>query len=66
MYFNNMNFNLVTQCLIGNPCVNGDCTNKEGGYPCHCYAGYLQEEGVCLDVNEVRERLCSALLTEYW
>ena len=53
MYFNNMNFNLVTQCLIGNPCVNGDCTNKEGGYTCHCYAGYLQEEGVCLDVNEV-------------
>ena len=41
------------QCLIGNPCVNGNCTNKEGGYSCHCHPGYLEEEGVCLDVNEV-------------
>ena len=41
------------QCMIGNPCVNGNCTNKEGGYSCDCHTGYLEEEGVCLDVNEV-------------
>ena len=43
----------VFQCMIGNPCVNGECTNKGGGYNCDCFKGYIEEEGVCLDINEV-------------
>ena len=39
--------------MIGNPCVNGECSNVEGGYHCDCYSGYSEQEGVCLDVNEV-------------
>ena len=48
-----MHYDLLTfKCFIGNPCVNGNCSNKDGGYDCDCFKGFYQEDGVCLDINE--------------
>ena len=44
---------LTLQCLIGNPCVHGVCSNVEGSYECDCHDGFYLEDGECLDLNEV-------------
>ena len=44
---------LILQCLIGNPCVHGVCSNVEGSYECECHDGFYLEDGECLDLNEV-------------
>ena len=44
---------LILQCLIGNPCVHGVCSNVEGSYECDCHDGFYLQDGECLDLNEV-------------
>ena len=44
---------MILQCLIGNPCVHGVCSNVEGSYECECHDGFYMEHGECLDLNEV-------------
>ena len=29
----------INECL-GNPCVNGECIDRDRGFECHCFAGY--------------------------
>ncbi len=36
-------FSDVDECVDGNRCVNGTCSNTEGSYLCHCDAGYRLE-----------------------
>ena len=29
----------INECL-GNPCVNGECIDRDRGFECHCFTGY--------------------------
>ncbi len=29
----------INECL-GNPCVHGECIDRDRGFECHCFAGY--------------------------
>ena len=48
----------VDECSsIPTPCINGDCTNKNGGYTCDCSDGY--EGPKCeVEINECLEADC--------
>ncbi|KAG8240098.1 hypothetical protein J437_LFUL019682 [Ladona fulva] len=44
------------ECLRGNVCGNGTCTNVEGGFECSCDEGFAPGPmQVCEDVNECQE-----------
>lgn len=41
-----------------NDCVdNASCQLHDGAFACHCDAGFLDEEGQCIDINECEEEL---------
>ncbi|KAM7395809.1 hypothetical protein PAMA_007208 [Pampus argenteus] len=42
----------INECKDENPCtsVGKDCVNIQGGFECWCKDGFIEEDGVCVDV----------------
>ena len=42
----------VNECENENICKGGTCTNTIGSYSCKCLAGFAENGGACVDIDE--------------